>query len=242
MRAEQTSWLRSGDSHGRSLNWCSNAQAQCTSCGHVHSLGNGSVETHVALDLPGESVDPATSLQNLLDAWAAPREMSDSVCYSCLQRTSSQQVTLISKVCTRKTVGIVVGSQPLRRWEYWSAWWHVKKSRKKYQIDGHCWCRAATETVGAGFCGSFTCISSCVCLRRGRAGLVCVSVLSSVHVYSSSGNPDANDARRITLNDEIPPAPKNVFSLFHPYDPSPFSCRRVVPQPRHPPRHLQHWW
>ena len=48
------------------------------------------------LHLPGESSDPATSLQDLLDAWTAPREMSDSVCASCSQLTSSQQVTFIS--------------------------------------------------------------------------------------------------------------------------------------------------
>lgn len=83
------------------------------------------------LDLPGESSDPATSLQDLLDAWTAPREMSVSVCASCSQRTASHQVTLVSKVCTRETVGIVVDSQPFRHWEYSKAWWHVKKTREK---------------------------------------------------------------------------------------------------------------
>ncbi|CAN0531958.1 unnamed protein product, partial [Ectocarpus sp. 12 AP-2014] len=71
--------------------------AQCSSCGLVHSVGDGSLETHLMLALPDDSSDSAITLQGLLDDSTAPREMSDSHCTSCTQLTSSQQVTFMNK-------------------------------------------------------------------------------------------------------------------------------------------------
>lgn len=68
-------------------------------CGLVHSVGGGSLETHhLMLALPDESSDSTITLQGLLDDSTAPREMSGSLCASCSQLTSSQQVTFISEV------------------------------------------------------------------------------------------------------------------------------------------------
>ncbi|CAM9381065.1 unnamed protein product, partial [Ectocarpus sp. 6 AP-2014] len=72
--------------------------AQCSSCGLVHSVGDGSLKTHhLMLALPDESSDSTITLQGLLDDSTAPREMSDAHCARCSQLTSSQQVTLISE-------------------------------------------------------------------------------------------------------------------------------------------------
>lgn len=59
-------------------------------------------------------------------------------------------------------------------------------------------------------------IFMCVPAARACRSRLRVCVLSSVHVYSSSGNPDANNAKRITLNDETPPLPpRRCFLVSH---------------------------